>query len=425
MVVWISLLCECSLCFGCRVSIVHRPQNNTSLLVIWNCLIILSILNNFTNIVGWVIVCCDVCESSLRTKNKLRFLHLRFQLCSINSACVGSELLVSLSWVRLINRSLVKTSKLEIALSQARTRCSWCICNNLSVLSWAAAFVCALETLCTLRSCCNPTVWYVYITRRNRNFFHDFYWCRLCCDLLHKAIICTKLEMCLSEFLSVLLPFSVGSLRKWNVVLNKVLLSRRRIFNLILPILKLDCTRLKDTFLLLIFEFLNKGRLIVVFQLLRKVSLYLLSCCRIVKFVTTDVEVGLSQVRCIRGFVRDRLSILAVKCSTCRCLLSESSIALTNRKVSSSGWLSQRFAVTLLVIRFKTYNACEVFLSRSFGFELLCSLWQTSDWKVCSSRLALFGSPLLLWLVDSGHLRLASEGSLFAFQVFLLQQHHF
>jgi len=65
-------------------------------------------------------------------------------------------------------------------------------------------------------------------------------------------------------------------------VLNEVLLSRRRIFYMILSILKLDCSCLEYAFLLLFFKFLNKCRLVVVFQLLSKVSLNLLSCCRVV-----------------------------------------------------------------------------------------------------------------------------------------------
>ncbi len=208
-------------------------------------------------------------------------------------------------------------------------------------------------------------------------------------------------------------------------MLNEVLLSRRRILNLILSILKLDCTCFEYAFFLLLFKFLNKCRLVVVFQLLRKISLYLLCGCWVVKLVRADVEVSLSQIWRINRFVRNFFSILGGECYIIRCFFCEGGVTLANRKVSSSSSLSKWFAITLLVIDFRIYNARKVLLSCCFRFEICGSLWQSPNRKIGGSGLPLFGGPLFLWLIDSCHLGLASEWRLFAFQVFLFQQHHF
>lgn len=208
-------------------------------------------------------------------------------------------------------------------------------------------------------------------------------------------------------------------------MLNKVLLCWWVVIDLIFSVLKLDCACFQYTFLLLILEFLDESRLVVVFQLLSEVSLYLLRCRGIIKFVAANIEVSLSKIWSIYGLVSDSLSILATECSVSWGLFCKSCVALTNRKVSSSSWLSEWLAVPLLVVCFWTDNASKIFLSRRLWFKLCTSLWMTSNREVCSPSLPLLRSPLFLGLINPSHLRLSCEGRLFAFQVFLLQQHHF
>ena len=156
-----------------------------------------------------------------------------------------------------------------------------------------------------------------------------------------------------------------------------------------------------------------------------EISLYLLSCRRVIKFFAANIEVSLSQIGCIYGLVSDSLSILATESNTSWCLFGKNSVALANCKVSSPSWLPEWLAVPLLVINFLSYNASEVLLSVWFWFELCTYFRHTSDGEVGSSRLPLLGSPLFLGLINSSHLRLSSQGRLFAFQVFLFKQHHF
>jgi len=61
-----------------------------------------------------MIVGCDIGDPNLRTKHELSFLHLRFQLSSVYCARIGSELLVSLARVRLVNGDLVWATKRKI-----------------------------------------------------------------------------------------------------------------------------------------------------------------------------------------------------------------------------------------------------------------------------------------------------------------------
>lgn len=189
MIVRISLFWKCSLCLSCRVRNVLRPENYTCFFMIGNALIDVSAVFNLSDIVSWVDVCCDVAEPSLGTENKLSLLHLRFQLCPVNCARVRGELLVCLAWVRLVNRRLVRATKLEITLSQIRTWVDWSVCYKRPVLSWTTAFVSALESKCTLRSGCNTIVGYINITGGNRNFFYHFYWGWLAGNLLLKTIV--------------------------------------------------------------------------------------------------------------------------------------------------------------------------------------------------------------------------------------------
>lgn len=191
MIVRISLFWKCSLCLSCRVRNVLRPKNDTCFFMIGNALIDVSAMSDLSDIVSWVVVCCDVAEPSLGTENKLSLLHLRFQLCPVNCASVRGELLVSLAWVRLVNRRLVRATKLEITRSQIRTWVNRSICYNRPVLSWTTAFVSTLESKCTLRSGCNTTMGYINITGCNWNFFYHFYWGWLAGNLLLKTFIGT------------------------------------------------------------------------------------------------------------------------------------------------------------------------------------------------------------------------------------------
>ena len=183
MIIRTRLLWECSLSFSCRVSDVLWPKDDACFFMIGSWLINLSVLDDLASIFSWVNIGCDVTKASLGTKNKLSLLHLGFQLCSVNSAGVRCKLLMSLARMRRVDRRLVWTTKSKIAWSQISTCVNWSICYDWSFLSWTA-FVCTLETLCTLRPSRNTVVGYINITGCNWNFLYHFNWGWLACHLL-------------------------------------------------------------------------------------------------------------------------------------------------------------------------------------------------------------------------------------------------
>ena len=155
-------------------------------------------LTNLTKEVSGVLVCRNIGVTCLRTKHKLSLLHFSLQLSSVDCACVWRKLLVNLARVWLINLSLARTTKLEVALSQICCRSYRCIHRYRFILRQTTALVGALESLSTLGTSCYSCMRDLNVTRRNRNPFYnlDLRWFALIsrCQILISA----KLEMSLA-----------------------------------------------------------------------------------------------------------------------------------------------------------------------------------------------------------------------------------
>ena len=129
-------------------------------------------------------------------------------------------------------------------------------------------------------------------------------------------------------------------------MLYKGLFDHWIVFNCIFTVLKLWCTGLLNSFLLLLFlEFYLNGW-VVILKLLLKILLHFFRSCRVVKFIWTNVKICLTKIRSIN---MDRTILALILCTKCsfswRFIRQNRPFHLAELKVSFASSFSQVFYI--------------------------------------------------------------------------------
>lgn len=155
-------------------------------------------------------------------------------------------------------------------------------------------------------------------------------------------------------------------------MLHESLLDYWIVFNCVFAVLKLWCTCLLNSFLLLLLLKFNLNGWVVVLQLLFKILLHFFRSCWVVKLIWTDVKISLSKIRSINMNCTILTLILCTKCSFSWSFVWQNCpFHLTELKVSFACSFSQIFNIVwfhreLVLI----HNASKKFLCSRNMFEL-------------------------------------------------------